>query len=71
MAAYKEALKMNYEYTYYVDKDEQVYKNFYSMTALSKQLKGKTSGVKGSKNNNPKQKEQDEEAAKKEKEETA
>ena len=54
-----------------MDKDENAYKNVYSMTALSKWLKEKTSGVKGSNNNNPKLKEQDEEAAKKAKEENA
>ena len=44
--------------------------NVYSMTALSKRLKWKTYGVKGSNSNNAKPKEQDEEAAKKAKEET-
>ena len=71
VAAYKEALKANYEYTDYVDKDEQVYRNVYTMTALSKWLKEKTYGVKGSNNNNQKPKEQDEDVAKKDKEETS
>ena len=40
-------------------------KNVYSMDALSKWLKGKTFGAKGSSSNNPKPHEGDEEAAKK------
>ena len=65
------AHKVNFEYTDYVDKEEQVYKNVYSMASLSKSLKRKTSGVKGSSSSNPKSNEPEEEAAKKVKEETA
>ena len=71
VAAHKAAHKVNFEYTDYVDKEEQVYMNVYSMAYLSKRLKGKTSGVKGSSKSNPKPNEQEEEAAKKAKEESA
>ena len=54
VAAHKETHKVNFEYTDYVDKEEQVYMNVYSMDALSKHLKKKTSRVKGRNNNNPK-----------------
>ena len=54
VAAHKATHKVNFEYTDYVDKEEQVYKNVYSMASMSKRLKGNTSGVKGSSNKNPK-----------------
>ena len=57
MAAHKAAHKVNFKYTGYIDKEEQVFRNAYSMEALSKRLKGKASGVKGSSNNNPRQNE--------------
>ena len=60
MEAYKVAHKVNFEYANYVDKEEQVYKNVYSMAALGNRLKGKTSGVKGSSSNNPKSNEKEE-----------
>ena len=65
VAAYKDAHKVNFEYANYVDKEEQVFRNIYNMAALGKCLKGKTCGVKGSSNNNPKPNEGGEEAAKK------
>ena len=70
VAAYKAALKVNFQYTDYVDKDEEKYRNVCSMTTLNMWLKGNIStyGVKGSINNNPEPKEQDEEAARKTKE---
>ena len=58
MAAHKEAHKVNFEYTNYVDKEEQVYMNVYSMDYFGKHLKKKTSGVKGSSSSNPKLNEQ-------------
>ena len=71
MAAYKVAHKVNFEYADYVDKEEQVFRNVYSMAALSKRLKGKASGVKGSSSNNPKPNEGKEEDARKAQEESA
>ena len=62
---------MNFEYTDYVDKEEHVYINVYSMASLRKRLKMKTSRVKGSNSSNPKPNEQEEEAAKKAKEDSA
>ena len=59
------AHKVNFEYTNYVDKEEQVYMNFYSIVALSMSLKKKTSGVKGSSSSNPKPHEPEEEVVKK------
>ena len=70
MAAYKETHKVNFEYADYLDKEEKVFMNVYSMAALSKRLKGKTSGVKGSSSNNPKPNEGEEEGAKKAQEES-
>ena len=67
VAAHKETHKVNYEYLDYVDKEEQVYINVYNMASLSKILKRKASGIKGSSSNNPKPNEQ-EEATRKEKE---
>ena len=63
MAAYKVVHKVHFEYADYVDKEEQVFKNVYSMASLSKCLKGKTYGVKGISNNNPKPNEGEEESA--------
>ena len=54
MAAYKASHKVNFEYVDYVDKEDQVFRNVYSMAALRKRLKGKTFGVKGSSNSNSK-----------------
>ena len=65
------AHKVNFEYADYVDKEEQVYMNVYSMAALNKRLKEKTYGVKGSCSGNPKLNEQEEEATKKAKEDSA
>ena len=65
VAAHKDARKVNFEYTEYIDKEEQVFRNVYSMAVVSKRLKRKASGVKGSSNNNPKPDEGKEEAAKK------
>ena len=65
VAAHKVAHKVNFEYADYVDKEEQVFINVYSMAALSKRLKGKSFGAKGSSRNNPKPSEGDEEAVKK------
>ena len=41
VAAHKALLKVNLEYTNHVDKEEEVYRNIYSMTSLSKRLKRK------------------------------
>ena len=71
MAAHKAAHKVNFEYTDYIDKEEQVFRNVYSMAAVSKRLKGKASGVKGSSSNNPKPDEGKEEVARKDQEESA
>ena len=65
VAAHKATHKVNFEYTDYIDKEEQVFKNVYSMEALRKRLKGKEFGLKGSTSNNPKTNEGEEEAAKK------
>ena len=54
VVAHKAAHKANFKYTDYIDKEEQVFRNVYSMAAVSKRLKRKASGVKGSSNNNPK-----------------
>ena len=64
------AHKVNFKYTDYIGKEEQVFKNVYSLVALRKRLKGKAFGVKGSSNNNPKPNEGEEEAAKKAQEES-
>ena len=72
VAAYKEALKVNFEYIDYVDKEEERYKNIYSLTAVNKKMKLKSIAV-GDKSNGSKtlvSKIQEEEAAKKAKEET-
>ena len=70
VAAYKESLKVNFKYTNYVDKHEEIYRNVSSMSTLNKRLKmkRKETGDKGSNNNKPKPKEQEDEAARKEKE---
>ena len=39
VAADKEALKLNFEYVDYVEKEEEMYRNIYSLTALKKQVK--------------------------------
>ena len=41
VAAQKSTHKVNFEYVDYIDKEEQVFRNVYSMAALSKRLKGK------------------------------
>ena len=70
VAAHKASHKVNFEYADYIDKEEQVFRNVYSMAALSKRLKGKSFGAKGSISNNPKPDEGDEEFAKKAQEES-
>ena len=65
VAAHKASHKVNFEYADYIEKEEQVFINVYSMEALSRRLKGKSFGAKGSSNNNPKPDEGDEEATKK------
>ena len=70
VAAHKAAHKVNFEYAYYIDKQEQVLNNVYSMASLRKRLKGKAFGAKGSSSNNPSPDEEDEEAAKKAQEES-
>ena len=59
VAAYKVTLKVNFQYTDYVDKDEEKYRNFCIMTTLNKWLNRKTSisGVKCSSTSDPEQKE--------------
>ena len=52
VAAHKATHKVNYEYSDYVDKEEQVYRNVYGMASLSKSLKRKAPGVKGSSSHN-------------------
>ena len=73
VVAYKAALKVNFEYTDYVDKEEETYRNIYSLTIVKKKLKLKTVevGDKRSGSSNLVSKSQEEEAAKKAKEETA
>ena len=63
VAAHKATHKVNYEYSDYVDKEEQVYKNIYSMASLRKSLKRKAPRVKGSNNENPKPNGKEEESA--------
>ena len=70
MEAHKASHKVNFEYADYIDKEEQVFRNVYSMAALSKRLKGKAFGAKGSSMNNPNPDERDEEVAKKSQEES-
>ena len=65
VVAHKVAHKVNFEYADYIDKKEEVFRNVYSMETLTKSLKGKEFGAKGSSSNNPKPHEGDEEAAKK------
>ena len=69
--AHKATHKVNYEYSYYVDKEEQVYRNIYSVASLSKSSKRKAPGVKGSNSHNPKPNDKEKEAARKAKEENA
>ena len=73
VAAYKVALKSNFEYVDYMDKDEQMYRKVYNMTALKKKLRLKTITArdKCSGSNNLEPKSQEEEASRKIKEETA
>ena len=71
MASHKEAHKVHFEYADYIDKEEQVFRNVSSMAVVSKRLKRKASGVKGSSINNPKPNEGKEEAARKAQEESA
>ena len=54
VVAYKAALKVNFEYADYVDKEEEKYSNIYSLIALNKKLKLKntTIGDKGSGSSN-------------------
>ena len=56
--AHRVLLKVNFEYTDHIDKDEEVYHIICNMTALNKRLKMKTTiyGVKGSSSSNPDQK---------------
>ena len=70
VAAHKAAHKVNFEYIDYIDKEEQVFRNVSSMAVVSKRLKRKAYGVKGSSSNNPKPDEGEEEAAKKAQEES-
>ena len=53
-AAYKESLKVNFNYTDYMDKEEEMYRNIYNITSLKNKLKLKTlvAGDKGSGSNN-------------------
>ena len=55
LAAYKATLKVNFEYADYMEKDEERYRNVYSLIDLNKQLILKTiaAGDKGSGPNNP------------------
>ena len=52
VAAHKAAHKVNFDYTNYIDKEEQVFRNVYNTVAVSKRLKRKASGVKESSSNN-------------------
>ena len=62
VAAHKVAHNVHFEYADYIDKEEQVFRNVYSMEAVRKRLKRKASGVKGSSSNNRKPNEGKEEA---------
>ena len=42
VANYKASLKVNFEYVDYMDKEEEMYRNIYSLIALNKQLRLKT-----------------------------
>ena len=48
VAAYKAALKVHFEYVDYVEKEEEMYRNIYSMTTWKNQLKLKilAAGIK-------------------------
>ena len=48
VAAYKVALKVNFEYVDYIEKEEEMYRNIYSMTTWKNQLKLKilAAGIK-------------------------
>ena len=59
------AHKVNFDYVDYIDKEEKVLKNVYSMAILSKRFKGKAFGAKGSSSNSPNPDEGDEEDTKK------
>ena len=58
VAAHLALLKVNFEYTDHVDKEEEVYRNVCSMTALNKRLRRKTTTarVKSSSNSFPESK---------------
>ena len=73
VVAYKAALKVNFEYVDYIDKEEEKNRNIYGLTALNKKLMLKTIEVedKGSGSSNLESKNQEEEASRKVKEETA
>ena len=73
VVAYKATLKVNFEYTDYVDKEEERYRNIYSLATVNKKLKLKSVvvGDKSSGSSTLVSKSQEEEAAKKAKEETA
>ena len=73
VAAHRALLKVKFEYSDHIDKDEEVYQNICNMTTLNKWVRRKItiSGGKGSSSSNPEQKGQEEEAARKEKEERA
>ena len=45
VAAYKETLKVNFEYVDYMEIEEEMYRNIYSITAWKNQLKLKTLAV--------------------------
>ena len=42
VVAYKETLRLNFEYADYMDKEEEMYRNIYNLTAPNKKLKLKT-----------------------------
>ena len=58
VAAHRALLKVNFEYTDYLDKYEEVYRNTCNMTTLNKHLRRKitVSGGKGSSSSNLEQK---------------
>ena len=65
VVAYKAALKVNFEYADYMDKEEEKYRNIYSLDSLNKKLKMKTIATrdKGNGSSNLESKSQDKEAA--------
>ena len=70
VAAHHALLRVNFEYTNHIDKDEEVYRNIFNMNALNKRRRRKITlfGGKESSSGNPEQKGQEEEAARKAKE---